>query len=784
MVDAGASPGRAPPREPRRRSHGRDAAAAPELAVLPTPLRAGTRGWTEALGSPGRCWVKRDDLTGFAVAGNKARAARVPARRRGRARAPTSWSPAAAPARTSCRPPPRLPARRAGLRLLVSPGAAPAAPHPNLALAAGRGAPGCARPATPTASRVDDAARRASRRARGGAGRGRTSCRAAAPAPVGALGYALRRRRARRPARPAGVADRCVVVAAGSGGTLAGLVAGQVGSAAARVVGASVSRPADEVAARRARAGPRGAPSCCGEPRRRRRPTSTSSTRAGPGTASPSARTTGAAPTSRCARDGLVLDPSTRPRRSTLLPAARQASDAGRVLAHRRRCAAAAGRADASGGRRMTARVTPARSGPPRGPAARSWSSPASRWRTPTRRCCTRAQPGRPGARARPAPARASSREHGPRELLALLLEVDATAAEDFPYDPAYGEPYNSRERYFVAQHRRRRRLAARRAARGARRCGSRCGCTCAASSLDLVARPPRLAEASRDWPRRARRTWMPDQTYLQHAQPSTFGHYLLSFAYPVLRDARRGCWTSWPGPTPAPAAPAASTAAGCSTTAARSPALLGFDGVIEHTRDAMWQTDGLVDMLAIGGQPASDAEQARRGPGDLGQQRVRLRRPRRRLQPVERADAAEAQPLLAVDHPRRVRHPDRPADRLPRGDQEPVGAQRQPHLRLRRGAARARPGRADHPADDGVVRTLRVNADRMWAALERGFMPGHRPGRVRHADLRTGLPHARTRSSATPCARRAGAGLRGGDHRRAMLDAAAPRADRHGAGA
>ena len=32
----------------------------------------------------------------------------------------------------------------------------------------------------------------------------------------------------------------------------------------------------------------------------------------------------------------------------------------------------------------------------------------------------------------------------------------------------------------------------------------------------------------------------MPDQTYLQHAQPSTFGHYLLSFAYPVLRDARR----------------------------------------------------------------------------------------------------------------------------------------------------------------------------------------------------------------------------------------------------
>ena len=32
----------------------------------------------------------------------------------------------------------------------------------------------------------------------------------------------------------------------------------------------------------------------------------------------------------------------------------------------------------------------------------------------------------------------------------------------------------------------------------------------------------------------------MPDQTYLQQAQPSTFGHYLLSFAFPALRDAER----------------------------------------------------------------------------------------------------------------------------------------------------------------------------------------------------------------------------------------------------
>jgi argininosuccinate lyase len=36
------------------------------------------------------------------------------------------------------------------------------------------------------------------------------------------------------------------------------------------------------------------------------------------------------------------------------------------------------------------------------------------------------------------------------RQLLALLVEVNAMPAEAFPYDPAFGEPYNSRERFFV----------------------------------------------------------------------------------------------------------------------------------------------------------------------------------------------------------------------------------------------------------------------------------------------------------------------------------------------
>ena len=42
------------------------------LAVLPTPLHEAPR-LAEAIGVRGRLLVKRDDLTGFAVAGNKAR---------------------------------------------------------------------------------------------------------------------------------------------------------------------------------------------------------------------------------------------------------------------------------------------------------------------------------------------------------------------------------------------------------------------------------------------------------------------------------------------------------------------------------------------------------------------------------------------------------------------------------------------------------------------------------------------------------------------------------------
>jgi argininosuccinate lyase len=183
------------------------------------------------------------------------------------------------------------------------------------------------------------------------------------------------------------------------------------------------------------------------------------------------------------------------------------------------------------------------------------------------------------------------------RRLLALLLETLRTPAAEFPYEPGYGEPYNSRERYFAGQvgdvagwlHAGRPRREALRVAFRLR---------LRDALVDLIEAAAGLAADVGAVAGAHARTLMADQTYLQHAQPSTFGHYLLSFAFPVLRECRRLdealAWTD-----------ASPGGAGCvngtrlRTDRANIARLLGFRSIAEHTRDAMWQTDGLVDMLA-----------------------------------------------------------------------------------------------------------------------------------------------------------------------------------------
>ena len=181
--------------------------------------------------------------------------------------------------------------------------------------------------------------------------------------------------------------------------------------------------------------------------------------------------------------------------------------------------------------------------------------------------------------------------------LATVLLAADAVPAAEFGYDAALGEPYNSRERVFTDAigdaagwlHVGRPRREATRVAFRLRLRRDVC---------HLILATSRLACTLADRARQHRSTLFADHTYLQHAQPSTVGHYLTSFAYPLLRDAERLFdVVDWLNGSPG--------GAGCvngsrlATNRTDIAAALGFSHVITNTRDAMWQVDGLVQLAS-----------------------------------------------------------------------------------------------------------------------------------------------------------------------------------------
>jgi len=181
--------------------------------------------------------------------------------------------------------------------------------------------------------------------------------------------------------------------------------------------------------------------------------------------------------------------------------------------------------------------------------------------------------------------------------LLRVLRDAHATPVDEFGYDPVHGETYNCRERRFSTEigndagwlHAGRTR---REAARVALRVRLR------RDAVDLIEAAARFTEAASVLAAAHAETYMADQTYLQHAQPSTFGHYVLQFVYAVQRDIDRLVTDlAWVNRSPG--------GVGCVNGSsmpydrARIAELLGFDDVIEHTRDAMWQADGLLTLVA-----------------------------------------------------------------------------------------------------------------------------------------------------------------------------------------
>lgn len=181
------------------------------------------------------------------------------------------------------------------------------------------------------------------------------------------------------------------------------------------------------------------------------------------------------------------------------------------------------------------------------------------------------------------------------RLLGAELLKSLETPASDFPYDPVYGDAYNSRERELERRlgpvggwlHTgRTRREAGRIAFRLALRKG-------------ILGLHDAVADLTGGLVWRARRhldtTWN-DTTYLQPAQPSTFGHYLAGFAEQATRDLRRVERTfEWVNVSPGGSGGVAGTAIPIDRD--RLAARLGFDRPARNARDGMWAVDGLVDV-------------------------------------------------------------------------------------------------------------------------------------------------------------------------------------------
>ena len=182
------------------------------------------------------------------------------------------------------------------------------------------------------------------------------------------------------------------------------------------------------------------------------------------------------------------------------------------------------------------------------------------------------------------------------RALLRALLDLhDQPSA--LSLDPAHGDLYTNREAWLAQRTPATDWLGAGRARREATTtafhlvvCERVRVLTRALTALgsDLVT----LAETHRD-------ALIADYTYLQAGQPTTFGHYLLGFVDPLLRDLQRArdfhqrfdrC----------PAGCGSTNGSRLAPDRERLAGLLGFNGLVAHARDAMWQADGPIEGMAL----------------------------------------------------------------------------------------------------------------------------------------------------------------------------------------
>jgi argininosuccinate lyase len=181
--------------------------------------------------------------------------------------------------------------------------------------------------------------------------------------------------------------------------------------------------------------------------------------------------------------------------------------------------------------------------------------------------------------------------------VLKALSEIESLGLDRFPLDPHKGELFHNIESYVIAK--------AGEDAGGRMHSGRSRGDMYVCSErmilrekiLGLVRDIIALIETIVEVAEKNVETVMPGYTLLQHAQPTTFAHYLLSFADRYQRDIER-LQETYRRVNRSPMGSAIVSGTGFPLNRPRMAELLGFDGVVENTRDASISRDFTLESI------------------------------------------------------------------------------------------------------------------------------------------------------------------------------------------
>jgi len=183
-------------------------------------------------------------------------------------------------------------------------------------------------------------------------------------------------------------------------------------------------------------------------------------------------------------------------------------------------------------------------------------------------------------------------------ELLGGLLELEQIPDSEFPIDPVHGDVYNNKD---AELKKRIGDIAGWLHIGRPRREAVNIGYLVSVREnlLKLARSFYQLSESMLSKAEQNAGTIIPDFTYLHHAQPTTFGHYLLTFLYPLLRDQIR-LEQVFGNVNQSPAGSGSVNGSRLPLNRQRMADLLGFSGIATHTRDAMWQVDTPIESMSL----------------------------------------------------------------------------------------------------------------------------------------------------------------------------------------